>query len=433
MAMRPNQPVGMDPQRTIDGLYGSGVYGSIQNMLASGNPQLIERGNKLLQSGMGTQSAIDASRQSARPTSGTNAAGSWQIVDNNQVVAPPQQPQDVYGANFGTFTGDAMDRLRAMGMLPPKEDPNAPKPAERDYGAVNQSIMRSQLEALNNGPRATNPYGRDNSGYLASQAQIVGQQGQGLLNALRDQQRSNAINGIRQTDGLAQNMQNRMRTQSALGANAALTGLETQRYDKAAEWDRWDTNNRQQLAQAVDSGNINRFNAIMGQRNTEYEQNRNSPFDALKLASGVQDFEQKSRLNPLDYIYAQGRNQGQQIDNEGGRLRNVQYGYGNDITRQTMGDQINATNSANRLNYLGNTQQYGVMDELGRDSGFRNDILGGYKWNAARGKAQAQTGWWNDIQQPFRQAEQDMYGRIGNLLDIGTKGIKFASGAGFGG
>jgi hypothetical protein len=433
MAMRPNQPVGGGPESTIDNLYGKGVYGSIQNMLASGNPQLTRQANLLLQSGMGTQSAIDASRQSARPTSGTNAAGAWQLTDSSNVVtpqAPQPQGQDIYGANFGTFTGDAMGKLRAMGMMPNEQA--APQDT-RDYAGLNASAMRSQLEALNNGPRAVNPYGMNNSGYLASQAQVVGQEGQSLLNALRSQQASNALRGIKQSDGLAQNQQNQLRMQTALGRNAALTGLETARYDKASEWDKWDTNNRMQLAQAVDSGNINRFNAIMGQRNTEYEQDRNRPFDQLKLASGVQDFEQQGRMNPLEVLYRQGQVTGQGIDNEGGRLRNVQYGYGNDITRQTMGDQINATNAQNRLSYLGNTQQYGVMNDLGNDAGFRNDIRDGYKWNAARGKTQAMGGFFNDLQQPMRQAEQDVYGRVGNFLDLGLKGGKLFSGAGFGG
>jgi hypothetical protein len=339
----------------------------------------------------------------------------------NSGVIQPAQPQDIYGANFGTFTGDAMDRLRAMGMLPPKEDPNAPKRDTRDYASVNQSIMRSALEALNNGPRATNPYGMNNSGYLASQAQVVGQEGQSLLNALRSQQASNAMRGIKQSDGLAQNQQNQLRMQTALGRNAALTGLETARYDKASEWDKWDTNNRQQLAQAVDSGNINRFNSIMAQRNTEYEQDRNRPFDQLKLASGVQDFEQQGRMNPLEVLYRQGQVTGQGYENQGRQLQNVRYGYGNDVARQTMGSEIDATNAQNRLSYLGNTQQYGVLDELGRDSQFRTNIVNTYRNNAGTANIQSFYNQGKAMIAPANDYLNDSLDKSGKLLSIVSK------------
>jgi hypothetical protein len=219
-------------------------------------------------------------------------------------------------------------------MAPQQQEPN---PFNRDYGAVNQSIMRSALEQLNGSGRMTNPYGKDNSGYLASQAQVVGQEGQSLLNALRSQQASNAMRGIKQSDGLAQNQQNQMRMQTALGRNAALTGLETQRYDKAAEWDKWDNNNRMQLAQAVDSGNINRFNAIMGQRNTEYEQGRQSPFDAIKLQDA------QTRLGYLDRTLGADL-QGKYLGNENQTLQNTRYGYGNTYAQNTLYPSINAAN-----------------------------------------------------------------------------------------
>jgi hypothetical protein len=409
----------MDPQTTIDGLYGTGVYGSIQNMLASGNPQLIERGNKLLQSGMGTQSAIDASRQSARPTSGTNAAGSYQIVDSGNVVRP------MSGQN-GAGSYQVVDSSSVRMNTPEPQAPAMPAYQERDYNALNASAMRSALEQLNGSGRMANPYGKDNSGYLASQAQVVGQEGQSLLNALRSQNASNAMRGIKQSDGLAQNQQNQLRMQTALGRNAALTGLETQRYDKAAEWDKWDTNNRMQLAQAVDSGNLSRFNSIMGQRNTEFEQNRQSPFDAIKLQDA------QTRLGYLDRTLGADL-EGKYLGNANQGLQNTRYGMENNAYGQTMQSGVDATNAQNRLSYLGNTQQYGVMNDLGNDAGFRNDIRDGYKWNAARGKTQAMTGFFNDAQQPMRHAEQDVYGRVGNFLDLGLKGGKLFSGAGFGG
>jgi hypothetical protein len=364
----------------------------------------------------GSYQVVDSAN--VRPTSGTNAAGSFQVTDSSNVVMnqPQQQPQNVYGANFGTFTGDAMGKLRAMGMLPNEQA----QQDTRDYAGLNAAAMRSQLEALNNGPRATNPYGQDNSGYLASQAQIVGQQGQSLLNGLRDQQRSNALNGIRQDSGLAQNQQNRFRTQDALSRNAALTGLETQRYDKAAEWDRWDTQNRQQLAGAVDSGNLNRFSTLMGQRNTEYEQNRQQPFDALRLASGVQDFEQQGRMNPLDVLYKQGAIAGQGINNEGNRLQNVRYGYGNQYARDTLDPSIRAANSGAEVQYLGNMTDLGDMQFAANDPGMRDNRRSAMTFNSYADRIGAGQNMMAAGAKPFEDIKTQFTGMLMPMLPGGS-------------
>ena len=269
---------------------------------------------------------------------GLATAGTQAIGNVGEILrSAPQVANNMTQA--ATMASDAVNQ--AVAPLQPKPAPmttqQVPNPFARDYDAVNQSIMRSALEQLNGSGRMANPYGMNNSGYLASQAQVVGQEGQSLLNALRSQQASNAMRGIKQSDGLAQNQQNQLRMQTALGRNAALTGLETQRYDKAAEWDKWDNNNRMQLAQAVDSGNINRFNAIMGQRNTEYEQNRQSPFDAIKLQDA------QTRLGYLDRTLGADL-QGKYLGNENQTLQNTRYGYGNTYAQNTLYPSINAAN-----------------------------------------------------------------------------------------
>lgn len=344
--------------------------------------------------------------------------------------APQANPGTMQAANFGTYMSGDRGALEALGMFgtPTRQDSSD----KRDYSAVNNMLMNSALEKFNEA--AKNPYGMDNSGYLASRAQIVGTGGQRLLNALKSHRAALGQMGLSQASGQSQAQDGALRRQVALGETSALNDLEAQRYDKAAAWDERDRAFRSQLAQARDSGNLARFSALMNQANTQYEQDRQRPFDALRAQgmqqdlafnaqanpmrlSGMQtDLSRAQQMLPLDVAYASGRNTAQGLQNA--------------YTSAVQPGMVDLANAQNRLGALGANQQYGILSTLGQDQNFQNNLLDTMRTQAMRGKVQQQYGAMQDFTQPARDFENQFWDRTDKQFGLLGNVLKFAGGGG---